>query len=167
MSRICELALTLGDFSGSKNPKATIRNCIYTHPLDFISSEQKDYWQLASYQEEVAGLKREIEELKGQLAKKDKTIEELKAVPKEAEFVEKFLREVMDEYKRKPKQADPIRNILRHMRHKGATAVLDAWIDEKEDELKRALEKLKIQIHNVTMTGNQAKYIEISNEKEE
>jgi len=64
------------------------------------------------------------------------------SIPKEAEFVEKFLQEVMNEYKRKRTEADPIRNILRHMGHEEAAAVLDAWIDEKEDELKKALEKL-------------------------
>ena len=70
------------------------------------------------------------------------------SIPKEAEFVEKFLQEVMNEYKRKRAEADPIRNILRHMGHEDAAAVLDAWIDEKEDEVKKALEKLKILINN-------------------
>ena len=66
----------------------------------------------------------------------------------------------MNEYKRKRPDADPIRNILRHMGHEEAAAVLDAWIDEKEDELVTALEKLKIQIRNITMTGNNATYNE-------
>ena len=82
------------------------------------------------------------------------------SIPKEAEFVEKFLEEIMNEYKRKRPDADPIRNILRHMGHEEAAAVLDAWIDEKEDELVKALEKLKIQIRNITMTGNNATYNE-------
>ena len=82
------------------------------------------------------------------------------SIPKEAEFVEKFLEEIMNEYKRKRPDADPIRNILRHMGHEEAAAVLDAWIDEKEDELVTALEKLKIQIRNITMTGNNATYNE-------
>ena len=71
----------------------------------------------------------------------------------------------MNEYKRKRPNADPIRNILRHMGHEEAAAVLDAWIDEKEDELAKALEKLKIQIRNITMTGNDATYNE-NNDKD-
>lgn len=64
------------------------------------------------------------------------------AIPKETEFIEKFLAEVMNDYKRKRPDADPIRNILRHMGHEEAAAVLDAWIDEKKDELAKALLKL-------------------------
>ncbi len=64
------------------------------------------------------------------------------AIPKEADFIEMFLAEVMNEYKRKRPDADPIRNILRHMGHEEAAAVLDAWIDEKEDELAKALLRL-------------------------
>ena len=71
------------------------------------------------------------------------------AIPKEAEFVDKFLKEVMNEYKRKRKEADPIRNIWRHMCHEDAAAVLDAWIDEKEEELKKALEKMAFASINV------------------
>lgn len=132
MSRICELALTLGDFSGSKNPKATIRNCIYTHPLDFISSEQKDYWQLASYQEEVEGLKREIEELKGQLAMKDKTIEELKAVKTEDDFVQRIVRETKRLYKHEKEKTEVIRQILYKVGRSDAEEELDAWIEGRQ-----------------------------------
>jgi len=38
--------------------------------------------------------------------------------------------------------------------------VLDAWIDEKEDELAKALERLNIHIRNITMTGQNATYNE-------
>lgn len=93
------------------------------------------WYELPSYQEELANLKKENAELKEEN-------KQLRAVPKEADFVESFLKEVMNEYKRKRGEADPIRNILRHMRHEEAAAVLDAWIDEKEDELKKALAKL-------------------------
>ncbi len=93
------------------------------------------WYELLSYQEEVATLKKENEELK-------ESNKCLMSIPKEADFVEKFLKEVMNEYKRKRAEADPIRNILRHMGHEEAAAVLDAWIDEKEDELTKALLRL-------------------------
>ena len=101
-------------------------------------------------------------ELKQQVAELTEINKQIMAIPKEADFIEKFLQEVMNDYKRKREQADPIRNILRHMGHEDAAAVLDAWIDAKEDDLTKALEKLKIQIRNITMTGSNATYNEIT-----
>ena len=93
------------------------------------------WYELPSYQEELATLQKENAELKEEN-------KQLIAIPKEAEFVDKFLKEVMNDYKRKRGDADPIRNILRHMGHEEAAAVLDAWIDAKEDELTKALLRL-------------------------
>ncbi|MBR2096713.1 MAG: hypothetical protein IJ907_02335 [Prevotella sp.] len=115
---------------------ATLRRLLQTSPEMFRRVEgKKGWWELVSYQEELATLKKENEELK-------ERNNVLMTIPKEAEFIEKFLAEVMNEYKRKRPDADPIRNILRHMGHEEAAAVLDAWIDEKEDELAKALLKL-------------------------
>jgi len=123
--------------------KDSLRGCIHDKRRFRPSPGKPTGWyELLSYQEEVATLKRENEELKV-------TNKLLIAIPKEAEFVDKFLKEVMNEYKRKRKEADPIRNILRHMGHEDAAAVLDAWIDEKEEELKKALEKLAFASINV------------------
>ena len=153
MCEICKRAIGIGDFSGSKNPGNTVRNCIYTNPHEFRPSGG-GWWELVSYQEEIA-------ELKTQIAELAETNKQLMAIPKEAEFVDKFLKEVMNDYKRNRGAAEPIRNILRHMGHEDAAAVLDAWIDEKEDELVKALlEKIKIQIRNINMTGQNATYNE-------
>ena len=151
--------LKLVTFTGA-TPKNSIRTEMKNHPLIFRHSpnKPKGWWELVSYQEEVAALKKENEELK-------KANHLLISIPTEAKFVERFLKEVMNEYKRKRAEADPIRNILRHMGHEEAAAVLDAWIDEKEDELAKALEKLKIQIRNITMTGSDATYNE-NNDKD-
>lgn len=113
----------------------------------------RGWYELLSYQEEIATLKKRVENL-------EKKIELLTSIPKEAEFIERFLDEVMDVYKYDRKKADPIRIIMRTLGHEDAVAVLTAWIDEKEDELAKALEKLKIQIRNITMTGNDATYNE-------
>ena len=139
-------------------PTNSIRTEMKYHPQLFRHSPNKPrgWWELVSYQEEITELKNQVTEL----ADANK---QLITIPKEAEFVDKFLKEVMNEYKRKRGEADPIRNILRHMGHEDAAAVLDAWIDEKEDELKKALEKLKIQIQNITMTGQNATYNENNN----
>ena len=106
-------------------PTNSIRTEMKNHPLLFRHSPNKPrgWWELTSYQEEVAELKSQIVEL-------TETNKQLIAIPKEADFVDRFLKEVMNEYKRKRGDADPIRNILRHMGHEEAAAVLDAWIDE-------------------------------------
>ena len=144
-------------------PKNSIRTEMKNHPLIFRHSpnKPKGWWELVSYQEEVAALKKENEELKD-------SNKRLTSIPKEAEFIERFLDEVMDVYKYDRKKADPIRIIMRTLGHEDAVAVLTAWIDEKEDELAKALEKLKIQIRNITMTGNDATYNEYNdNDKDE
>lgn len=143
-------------FKEGSDIKATLRSALLRHPLHFRQSPgmpDGGWWELVSYQEEMAALKNRVAVL-------ELKVEQLMAIPKEAEFVEKFLQEIMDEYKRRRKEADPIRNILRHMGHEEAAAVLDAWIDEKEDELKTAFEKLKIQIRNIMLTGEHATYNE-------
>ena len=121
-------------------------------------NKPKGWYELTSYQEEFAALKKRVEDL-------EKQVELLVSIPKEAEFIERFLDEVMDVYKYDRKKADPIRIIMRTLGHEDAVAVLTAWIDEKEDELAKALEKLKIQIRNITMTGNDATYNE-NNDKD-
>lgn len=129
--------IELISYKEGSNIQATLRNALLTNPKYFRKSENKPdgWWELVSYQEEVAALKKENEELK----ERNKY---LMSIPKEAEFLEKFLAEVMNEYKRKRLDADPIRNILRYMGHEEAAAVLDAWIDEKEEELTKALLRL-------------------------
>ena len=136
LSEIYPRVLKMVKLTGA-TPTNSIRTEMKNHPLLFRHSPNKPrgWWELTSYQEEVAELKSQIVEL---TAKN----ELLTAIPKEADFVESFLKEVMNEYKRRRGEADPIRNILRHMRHEDAAAVLDAWIDEKEDELAKALKKI-------------------------
>ena len=153
--RVIKLAV----FKRDSDKKATIRTTLQRHPELFRQSPgKKGSWELVSYQEEIAALKKVNEELK-------ESNKRLTSIPKEAEFIERFLDEVMDVYKYDRKKADPIRIIMRTLGHEDAVAVLTAWIDEKEDELAKALEKLKIQIRHITMTGNDATYNE-NNDKD-
>ena len=149
MSRICELALTLGDFSGSKNPKATIRNCIYTHPLDFISSEQKDYWQLVSYQEEIALRDKEIAELKAE-------VERLGSVPTEDDFVQRFVKKVKHNLKRDKKTVEEIRKLMDALGRSDADKELDEWLQGKTKPVVKQVTKKFIQknINSQVFTGN-------------
>ena len=135
-------------------PYNSICTELITHPKNFRRSPgQKGWWELVSYQQEIAELKEQVAGLKEENRL-------LKAVPKEAEFIEKFIHEVMNVYKHDRKKADSIRIIMRTLGHEEAAAVLDAWIDEKEDELAKALERLNIHIRNITMTGQNATYNE-------
>ena len=142
-------------YKPGSNIEATIRRQLQTAPELFRRTEGRTGWyELVSYQEEVVTLKQQIANL-------SEINKQLASIPKEAEFIDKFMKEVMNVYKYERKKADPIRIIMRTLGHEEATAVLDAWIDEKEDELKKALEKLKIQIRNITMTGERATYVEL------
>ena len=136
LSDIYPRVLKLVRLTGA-TPTNSIRTEMKNHPLLFRHSPNKPrgWWELTSYQEEITELKNQIMEL-------TETNKQLIAIPKEAEFVDKFLKEVMNDYKRKRGDADPIRNILRHMGHEEAATVLDAWIDAREDELTKALLRL-------------------------
>ena len=48
----------------------------------------------------------------------------------------------MEAYKYDRKGLNPIRVILKNRGYNDVVAVLDAWIDEKEDELAKALKKI-------------------------
>jgi uncharacterized protein (UPF0335 family) len=157
LNEIYKYAYPLADFSGSQDWKATIRWYLQKCTEDF-RSPKRGWWELVSYQEEVADLKKEIREL-------NETIKQIMAITKEAEFIHKFLQEVMNDYKRKRAEADPIRNIFRHMGYEEAAAVLDAWIDEKEDELKKALEKLaQLALSKINVQGDYVINKQVDNE---
>jgi hypothetical protein len=155
LKEIYPRVVKLISFKEGSNIQATLRTSLQRHPKFFRQSEGKPdgWWELVSYQQEIAELKEQVAGLKEENRL-------LKAVPKEVEFIEKFIHEVMNVYKHDRKKADSIRIIMRTLSHEDAAAVLDAWIDEKEDELAKALERLNIHIRNITMTGQNATYNE-------
>jgi hypothetical protein len=147
--------IQLATFKPNSDKQATIRTTLQRHPECFRHSPGKPdgWWELVSFQEEIAELKQQITEL----------IESYKlqaAIPKDVNLIEKMLPEMMDVCMHERMKADPLRIVLRHLGYEEAAAVLDAWIGEKEDELVKALERLNIHIRNITMTGKDAKYIE-------
>jgi hypothetical protein len=142
--------IQLAKFKPDSDKQATIRTTLQRHPECFRSStgKPKGWWELVSYQKELAELKNKVAEL-------TETNKLIIAIPKEAEFIDKFLKEVMNVYKYERKKADPIRIIMRTLGHEEAAEVLDAWIDEKEDELKKALDKLsKLTIAPINVQGD-------------
>lgn len=107
------------------------------HPLLFRHSPNKPrgWWELTSYQEEVAALQKEIIELK-------ESLKQALLIPKEADFLNKFLPALMDFNMFDRKATIPIRHTLKSLGYEDEAAVLDAWINEKDKELKEALLKL-------------------------
>jgi hypothetical protein len=127
---IYPLAIEIGDFSRSQNMKATIRNCLLTNPKDFRHSDGKPdgWWELTSFQEEIAEMKAEIQTLKEEN-------ERLRAVPTEDDFVDRFVMQVKTFLKRDTDTVDEIRKILVALNRSDAAKNLDSWIDEHNTPL--------------------------------
>jgi hypothetical protein len=124
---IYPLAIEIGDFSRSQNMKATIRNCLLTNPKDFRHSDGKPdgWWELTSFQEEIAEMKAEIKTLKEEN-------ERLRAVPTEDDFVNKLVTDAENRYKYEKDMIKAIRTILYNLGRTEDAAKLDAWIEGKE-----------------------------------
>lgn len=149
---IYRFASTLADFSGSKDWKATIRWYLQKG-TDTFRSSKRGWWELVSYQEEVAELKKQVVSL-------SESLKFQKSIPKDTDLIEKILPEMMDVCMHDRMKADPLRIVLRHLGYEDAATVFDAWIGEREDELVKALKRLDIQIHNITVTGQNPTYLE-------
>lgn len=124
---IYPLAIKLGNFSGSKNKEATIRNCLLTNPGSFRRSPGKPrgWWELVSFQEEVADMKKRIEALEAEN-------ERLKAVPTEDDFVKRLVKESKKLYKHDNDKIEVIRQMLYNLGCTEAEEELDAWIEGRE-----------------------------------
>ena len=126
MVEICKLAQHFGDFGGSQAPSNTIRNCIYKNPCEFRSSGG-GYWELVSYQEDIAVRDREIAELRAE-------VERLKSIPTEDAFVKRLVKETKNLYKHEKGKTEVIRQILYKVGRTDAEEELDAWIEGKEQK---------------------------------
>lgn len=137
---IYPLAVEIGDFSGSKDKKATIRNCLQTSPKYFRRSPDKPdgWWELLSYQEEIALRDKRIKELEAK-------VEALNNIPKEDDFVERFVEETKRFYKHERKKADAIRQIMIKVGRQDAEAEIDAWMDGKQTKVVKKVEKKIVQ----------------------
>ena len=82
LNDIYRFAYTLADFSGSKDWKATIRWYLQKE-IDVFRSSKRGWWELVSYQEDIACRNQRIKELEEDNAR-------LKNVRTEDDFVKKF-----------------------------------------------------------------------------
>ena len=114
---------------GSKIKEA-LRSCIHRDRSKFIPSPGKPvgWWELTSFQEDVAQMKTHIQEL-------EEENERLRKVPTEDDFVERFINQVKTFLKRDKKSVDEIRKILVALDSADAAKDLDNWIEENDTPL--------------------------------
>ena len=114
---------------GSKIKEA-LRSCIHRDRSKFIPSPGKPvgWWELTSFQEDVAQMKTHIQEL-------EEENERLRKVPTEDDFVERFIKQVKTFLKRDKKSVDEIRKILVALDRADAAKDLDNWIEENDTPL--------------------------------
>ena len=111
---------------GSKIKEA-LRSCIHRDSRKFRPSPGKPsgWWELTSFQEEIAEMKAEIKNLKEEN-------ERLRAVPTEDDFVDKLVTDAENRYKYEKDMTKAIRVILYNLGRTEDAAKLDAWIDGRE-----------------------------------
>ncbi len=143
----------IGSNSKAQSVDANIRRILNSNPSIFRHPEgvDKGIWELVSY-------KNDMDNLRQQLTEKEEECRQLSAVPKAKALVEELLKETMNVTKHDRKKADIVRMLLRNLGYFEEALALDAFIEEKEEALTKALEKLNI--HNVSMTGQNAHYYE-------
>ena len=134
LNDIYRFAYTLADFSGSKDWKATIRWYLQKETEAFRSSK-RGWWELLSYQEDIASRDNRIAELEAKIKEKDEEIAEWKKVPTEDAFVKKFVKETKHFFKHDRKKADIVRQIMIKVGRSDADKELDLWIDGKEQSI--------------------------------
>ena len=118
--RIIELAT----FKEDSNKQATIRTTMQRHPELFRHSPGKPdgWWELVSFQEEIASRDRRIAELESENTN-------LKSVKTEDDFVKRLVKETKNLYKHEKDKIEVIRQILYKVGRSDAEEELDAWIE--------------------------------------
>lgn len=147
LQEIYPLAIEIGDFSGSKDKKATIRNYLQTSPKNFRHSPDKpDGWyELISYQEEISKRDLRIAELETLLADKEKEIVELKKQPTEDSFVKRMVSATKNLFGINRKHADYVRQVLLKLGRDDEQEELLAWIERREQNTVKKVTKKIIQ----------------------
>ena len=151
LQEIYPLALEIGDFSGSKDKKATVRSYLLTSPKSFRHSPDKPngWYELISFQEEIAARDNRIAELEALLAEKDKKIDDLKGMPTEDSFVRRLVNATKNIFGINRKHADYVRQVLLKLGRDEEQEELLAWIERREQNtVKKVTKKIIQKINN-------------------
>lgn len=153
LKEIYRFACQLADFSGSKDCKATIRWYLQKE-TDAFRSSKRGWWELVSFQEEIASRDRRIKELEALLTRRDKEIAELKKLPTEDCFVRRLVNATKNLFGINRKHADYVRQVLLKLGRDEEQEELMAWIERRKQQSDNKVTKKIIQKINNSQVFN-------------
>lgn len=161
---IYPLAMEYGDFSGSQKPKNTIRNCLQKSPKSFRPSPgmPKGWWELISFQEEIARRDQYIKELEAEAKERNREIEVLKRRPTVDDFVKRLVSATKKLFGINRKHADYIRQVLLKLGRDEEQEELLLWIQHKEKKPLKKEAKIIQNISNSQIFNGQVKESEFN-----
>lgn len=127
--------------------EAPVRALLQRNPLLFRSSpdKPKGWWELVSFQEDIAKRNYRIKELEEENAR-------LKAVKTEDDFVHRFVDKVKHNLKRDKKTVEEIRKLMDALGRPDADKELDEWLQGKDKKVvKKIVQK---NINSQVFTGD-------------
>ena len=144
LKEIYPLAFQYGDFSGSKDKEATIRNYLQTSPKMFRHSPgmPTGWYELISYQDEIAKFKQEIVKRDEEISSLKRKVELLEKRPTVEDFIRKLVKATKSLFKIYRSHADYIRQALEVLGFTKDAEELASWIEHKENRLADAVEKM-------------------------
>lgn len=124
----------IGKNTNAQQVEANIRRIVNSTPSLFrhVEGMPDGWWELNTYQDELAQKQQEIAELKEQLAQKDEVIRQLRLVPTEDAFVARLVAAVKHLLKRKKNVVEEIRYLLNTLGRLKEDEELDEWMEEME-----------------------------------
>lgn len=161
---IYPLAMEYGDFSGSQKPKNTIRNCLQKSPKSFRPSPgmPKGWWELISFQEEIARRDQYIKELEAEAKERNREIEVLKRRPTVDDFVKRLVSATKKLFGINRKHADYVRQVLLKLGRDEEQEELLLWIEHKEKKPLKKESKIIQNISNSQIFNGQVKESEFN-----
>ena len=141
--RVIQLAI----FKPGSDKQATIRTTLQRHPECFRHSPDKPdgWWELVSFQEEIASRDSRIAELEELVTAQDKEIAELKKQPTEDSFVKRMVSATKNLFGINRKHADYVRQVLLKLGRDEEQEELLAWIERREQKTVKKVTKKIIQ----------------------
>ena len=149
MKLLCTKVQEIIVFRGA-TPYNSICTELINHPKNFRRTEgKKGWWELVSYQEELANRDKRIKELEEENAR-------LKSVKTEDEFVARFVKKVKHNLKRDKKTVEEIRKLMDALGRTDADKELDDWLQGKDKKVVKQVTKKYIQknINSQVFTGS-------------
>ena len=149
MKLLCAKVQEIVVFKGA-TPYNSICTELINHPKNFRRTEgKKGWWELVSYQEEIASRDKRIKELEEDNAR-------LKSVETEDDFVARFVKKVKHNLKRDKKTVEEIRKLMDALGRPDADKELDDWLQGKDKKVVKQVTKKYIQknINSQVFTGS-------------